>query len=285
MRKAIDRLIDIEDKASSVYSSAARFFKGDDEELFEFLVRLEFEEKQHQAALRRAAELVEEDSAPALSRYNHPDLPDHLIERFQSVECEIEANTLTRERLMECIVRTEFSEWNDLFMYVMTALKRRFSQFIPVAVEIEKHRRLIQRFLERRPEFSESLEVLKSLPCLWKEKILVVDDEEMITDLFRAILSGEGSVECASNGEEAFQRLEQSYYAAVVSDVDMPVMNGMELYRKAVERYPGIGSRFIFFTGRILPETAAFFEENNLRFLRKPASITEIKRAIIDILN
>ena len=66
--------------------------------------------------------------------FRSEDRKAHLMECFAGVERAMEANGLTREEFIECVVYTEFSEWNDLFMYVVNAMKRRFRAFVPVAV-------------------------------------------------------------------------------------------------------------------------------------------------------
>ncbi len=62
-----------------------------------------------------------------------------------------------------------------------------------------------------------------------KKKILVVDDEESLRDLYRKELEREGyEVLIASNGKEALQRLQDGKPDLVVLDIIMPVMDGME---------------------------------------------------------
>ncbi len=284
MKKTIDWLLEVEDRARRVYSKAASLYP-DDIEFSEFFATLSSDEVGHCAVIQRAAELIEEKGGVVPSAYLSEEMEDHILERFFEMERGIELGALTKQDLVDGIVETEFSEWNDIYRYVVYALGRHFREFVPVAVGIEKHRKNIERFLESRPEFGPSLEAIRNLPVLWKENILVVDDEEMIQDVFNAILSTEGSVECARNGSEALERLKERYYAAIVSDVDMPVMDGIEFYKKAADSFPGIGSRFVFFTGHSAPEKVEFFKRNNLRYFKKPSSIKDIKKAIVEILN
>lgn len=284
MKKTVQWLEDIESKACEVYSKAALYFAEDDD-FSDFAMTLSAEEKEHHAVIRMAGELMERHGGQDPFAYIDEEHRAHLMESFQALERSMEEMALTPEEFVRCVVDTEFSEWNDLFTYVVNALKRRFRAFVPVAVEIEHHRRSIERFLERRGGFDSSLAVIKSLPPLWVEKILVVDDEQKMEDLFSVFLSGEGTVECVSSGTEALERLERAYYAAIISDIDMPGMDGMELLKAAGQRYPGIEKRFIFFSGSLGPERVSFFEEKKIRYFAKPASIKEIKKAIIGMLS
>ncbi|NMA11322.1 Gliding motility regulatory protein [Methanoculleus chikugoensis] len=72
-----------------------------------------------------------------------------------------------------------------------------------------------------------------ALPQAAQQRILVVDDSVTSRALLQAILEGAGyQVETAVNGIDAFARLKQHEFDMVVSDVDMPRMNGFTLTEK-----------------------------------------------------
>lgn len=61
-------------------------------------------------------------------------------------------------------------------------------------------------------------------------KILLVDDDEQLRELLAATLTESGhSVTIATNGRDAQLILDHQSYDLIVSDVQMPVMNGIEL--------------------------------------------------------
>lgn len=75
----------------------------------------------------------------------------------------------------------------------------------------------------------------------YKAKILVVDDEPAILEVIQAILLDRGyDVDVAANGVEALEKLEQSHYDLMLSDVKMPQMDGMELLQKVGFLYPDL---------------------------------------------
>jgi chemotaxis protein histidine kinase CheA len=73
-------------------------------------------------------------------------------------------------------------------------------------------------------------------------RVLLVDDSPIIRDMVTEVLvSGGLRVSTASNGEEALRKIEESEPDLVVSDVEMPVMDGFVLLteiRKRTQRLP-----------------------------------------------
>ncbi|MHB1325739.1 MAG: response regulator [Thermoleophilia bacterium] len=62
------------------------------------------------------------------------------------------------------------------------------------------------------------------------ENVLVVDDEAVIRDVCKQILTNEGySVTTAASGKEALRLVSENDFDAVVTDIMMPDMSGLEL--------------------------------------------------------
>jgi putative two-component system response regulator len=72
-------------------------------------------------------------------------------------------------------------------------------------------------------------------------RVLIVDDEPTLRRLMRRALSGMGlDVVEASNGKEALELLHGHDFSAVVSDVRMPVMGGIELVEQLQRLAPDV---------------------------------------------
>lgn len=69
-------------------------------------------------------------------------------------------------------------------------------------------------------------------------RILIVDDEEQVRNLFAESLSPRYSCVTAGDAQEALVRLTSEPFALVLTDVQMPGLNGIELLRRINEHFP-----------------------------------------------
>jgi len=70
------------------------------------------------------------------------------------------------------------------------------------------------------------------------KKVIVIDDDAYIRELYVEVLKGEGyTVDFASNGEEAYNKLSQGGYDLVLLDIMMPKMDGLGII-EALKKNP-----------------------------------------------
>ena len=284
MKEIVKWLIESEERAFKLYEKTAGIFL-DDEEFAEFLLHLSREEKRHGELMKRASEVIGDRSDYSSLVYIDDKMKQGIEDYFSLCEKKIDTKEIIKGDVIACIIATEFSEWNTLFLFVSNTLKHGHEEFNSTLPKIQHHMRRIEQFLESQTGFGEQLQKLKNLPKIWEEKILVVDDEPVIVDMLVAILEEDDTIHSASNGKDALRKLDDEHYSAIVSDADMPLMNGIEFYKKAVEKYPNIRDRFLFFTGSFDLEVLDFFKQNKIKYLPKPSSITDIKKAVFEIIS
>ena len=284
MKEIIKWLIEIEERAFKLYEKSAGIFISD-KEFAEFLLQLSREEKMHGEFMKRASEIIGDTSEHPSLTFIDDKIREGVEDYFSPCEKKIDTREITKDDVINCIIATEFSEWNNLFLYVTNTLKHGHEEFNLVLAKIQHHKRSIELFLESYGEFNEQLQKLRKLPKIWEERLLVVDDEPVIVDMLVAILEDEDIIDSASNGKDALKKLNDNHYSAIVSDVDMPIMNGIDFFKKAVEKEPDINKRFLFFTGSFDSEVLDFFKQNKIKYLPKPSSIDDIKKAIFKIIS
>ena len=116
------------------------------------------------------------------------------------------------------------------------------------------------------------------------KSILVIDDEPMIGRLITAMLRGY-LVEAFVDPHAALARAREVAFAAVLSDLLMPNVNGAELYVALGEQAPDLRSRFVLMTGCDSdPWVSRFLAESNVPVLRKPFRAAELRARVDAVL-
>ncbi len=71
--------------------------------------------------------------------------------------------------------------------------------------------------------------------------VLIVDDNDLVRKTLEKVLEIH-SLSCisATNGSAAFDMLNQNPVKFIISDIDMPVMNGLELAKKVRVSHPDV---------------------------------------------
>ncbi len=83
-----------------------------------------------------------------------------------------------------------------------------------------------------------------------KERILIVDDDPTVQHVFASFLSEQYICETAASCDEALAHLAQNSYGLVLSDIQMPGRNGVELLREIRQHYPDTAVIMISGVGR-----------------------------------
>ncbi len=117
--------------------------------------------------------------------------------------------------------------------------------------------------------------------------VLVVEDDHATLAALQALLEAKNyDVITARNGYEAIQLYDQTgiAFALVVSDVVMPQMDGVKLYRALMDRSPEM--KMLFVTGHPLEgENQALLERGDVHWLQKPFSAREFTRMVQNLMD
>lgn len=105
----------------------------------------------------------------------------------------------------------------------------------------------------------------------YSQKALIVDDDERMRAMCTALLSSSGfEVTQAGNGLDALGILEHAAFDLIVSDINMPHLDGLRFYSQVIKDYPSLRSRFLFITSSTSADLQATFRKLGVKFLRKP---------------
>jgi two-component system response regulator (stage 0 sporulation protein F) len=122
------------------------------------------------------------------------------------------------------------------------------------------------------------------MECVVTEKlkrILIVDDEENARIALSKILTRDGyHVVVAGNGQEALNYLQGNDVELIITDINMPEMNGMTFLRELNKTKPN--SNVIMITA--YGEVESYIEAMNLgvfEYINKPVKIDELRKILI----
>ena len=108
-------------------------------------------------------------------------------------------------------------------------------------------------------------------------KILVVDDDRTIADMFKDLLSENGrSVDVSYDGSDAIGSIEKNFYDIILVDLVMPKVGGLEILKYAKQMNPEV--LVIIITGYASLESAmTAIKEGAYDYITKPCKLEEIK--------
>lgn len=120
--------------------------------------------------------------------------------------------------------------------------------------------------------------------------LLFVDDDRMAREMALAFFKREGlSIDVAESVAEAQEKIKTNYYKTVVSDLMLPVLDGMDFIEWLSPRYPRINFLFATNHGALegYMETASKYKIYR-GYCLKPLTPTRVKMALIskdDMIN
>lgn len=272
-------LAGVEEKAATFYTQASVVFTAD-KEFSGFLSLLAEEEAEHVKILSDAAGCMGQNSI-VVARFTVDETMQSGVEApFDRAQVLLEKGTLTKEAIVAVIAEAEFSEWNEIFLYVVDTLKGQGKSFQKAVAKIDRHRTAIETFISAFPGGDRILANIGRLRPVWQRRILVVEDDPAIAALIKCLVMAESEVVLARDGQQGLDCIREGHFNVVVSDVEMPNINGIELYKQALQIDPSLKKHFVFFSGTRKPEHHQFFQSENLVLLQKPSSLSSLRSAI-----
>ncbi len=118
--------------------------------------------------------------------------------------------------------------------------------------------------------------------------ILVIDDDPWVLKIFQQILEIEGhTVSTAVNGQEGLELFRQSPCDLVITDMVMPVKDGLKLIMELEKEYPNVPTIAISGGGVIEPARYLSLAESigSRKTLTKPVTRQALLEAVNTILS
>jgi two-component system cell cycle sensor histidine kinase/response regulator CckA len=118
-----------------------------------------------------------------------------------------------------------------------------------------------------------------------KSKLLVVDDESLLLDLYKALLQSEGyTVITANSGEEALEICgdPENEIDGLITDIVMPGISGVVLAHK-VKKFRGVDFKVLFMSGYNEALDEISLPEERRHFLKKPFSNSDLLSTVQEL--
>ena len=108
-----------------------------------------------------------------------------------------------------------------------------------------------------------------------RPRVLVVEDHALLRAALSRFLQRKGcDIEAAADGTEGLVKLTCYRFDAVVSDIQMPKLDGPAFYEHAVALHPYLQRRFVFCSA--MPPPLSLMTNPAIRFYFKPLELSDL---------
>ncbi len=120
------------------------------------------------------------------------------------------------------------------------------------------------------------------MPKELEANVLVVDDEEQFLKVFSQRLKGRGmKVDTATSGEDAVKRVRGKEFDAIILDLVMPGMSGVDTLKRIKSENPDL--QIIMLTGHgSVEKSVEAMKLGAVDFIEKPADMSKILEKIAE---
>jgi len=276
-------LIDIESAAADLYAEAAAAFR-EDEDFSRFLALMSAEEHQHIKLLQQARDTISDKEIKRACFYFDDHFRKKIEAPFIRARRLLEDGELTKITMIDILAEAEFSEWNELFLYILDTLKVLHEDVQRAVADIDQHRKQIQEFILSLPDGDSLIQRVRRLSHTGSKRALIVEDNSAVALMLEALVADNVEVIIARDAQEGLSHIRQGYFDLIVSTIEMPEMHGIEMYKQALAMDPSLHLRFIFFTGTENPEYLSFIRDSKTLMLPKPSPVRLISEMMHEVL-
>ena len=105
----------------------------------------------------------------------------------------------------------------------------------------------------------------------------MVDDDTSLLICLKLLFTRMGAVHTARDGREALAKTAERHYDIIISDIDMPVMDGVTFFRAALGPDPDLSRRFVFLSGDSDSDHHELCKEHGVAYFTKPVSLAALR--------
>lgn len=118
-----------------------------------------------------------------------------------------------------------------------------------------------------------------------EKKLLLVEDDSLMLEVLKELLSDSGvSVDTSINGAEGYRKFSENDYDLIISDIQMPVLNGVEFLKK-VRSKDSQSPKFMLLTGYSTYKNEEVFKLGANSLMNKPFEFDDLINEVQKLLN
>ena len=123
-------------------------------------------------------------------------------------------------------------------------------------------------------------------PAVRRGRVLVIDDEDSLVQAIKRYLSQDHDVDGVTSARVAIEKIVAGeHYDAIVCDLMMPQVTGMDVYAAVAKLDPAIAERMIFVTGGAFTDSARrFLDSTPNQHIEKPFDLKTLRNLVNDII-
>jgi CheY-like chemotaxis protein len=120
-----------------------------------------------------------------------------------------------------------------------------------------------------------------------RRRVLLVDDEPLVAHTMERLLRRDYDITIALCGQDALDHVAKGIrFDAIVSDVMMPNMTGIELLEELQRTVPDQAERLVFLSGgAFTARTRERLDELGVLQLEKPVTAKQLRASVLQIVN
>lgn len=283
LKETINWLIDIESSAAEIYKEAAAAFR-EDEDFSRFLALMSAEENEHIKLLQQARDTISDKEIKRACFYFDDHFRKKIAAPFIRARRFLEGGELTKTTMIDILAEAEFSEWNELFLYILDTFKVLHEDVQKAVADIDQHRKHVQEFILSLPDGDSLIQRVRRLSHTGSKRALIVEDNSAVARMLEALVADNVEVIIARDAQEGLSHIRHGYFDLIVSTIEMPEMHGIEMYKQALSMDPSLHLRFIFFTGTENPDYLDFIRDSKTLMLPKPSPVRLISEMMYEVL-
>jgi two-component system chemotaxis response regulator CheY len=284
MSNVISWLIGIETTAANLYGTAAVAFRAD-KDFSRFLSKLAEEERDHEKVLQQASAALSENEMKRASFHFDHDFRNKIESPFSRATGLLKDDALSKNAMLDIIAEAEFSEWNEVLIYTLDILNSVEEDIQKFTSDIDQHRLNAQEYIASLPNGESILQRVRRLSRPGGKRVLIVESNRSVARMLEALAGERAKVVIASNGQEGISQIRQGTFDLIVSETELPMMNGIEMYKQALETDPSLSGKFVFFTGTECREYLEFVRTSKVLLLPKPSPVKLVCEMMNNILD